>query len=157
MSQEASVPDLLGALLPYFEKVSAEEQPVLLATLERFAAEHYRRWAQQETDAQRRQSFYDCAEREEFIADTVESVVPGAVATARALKERFPEIPQLYANTVCPLSHRVQWKAQIAGELGGASLYRQFADATKDPAVRAKYLLCAQKEEDSVRFLETLV
>lgn len=64
----------------------------LLAMLERFAAEHYRRWAEQEADPSRKQGFLACAAREEFIAETVEGLDPNAQRIAQSLRERFPEI-----------------------------------------------------------------
>jgi hypothetical protein len=149
-------PDLLAILLPFFEKAAPHEHRILLAMLERFAAEHYRRWAAQEADPARKQGFLACAAREEFIAETVEGLDRNAQRIAQSLRERFPEIRQVYADAMHPLSNEAQWKAQAAGELGGARLYRDFAAAETDPDAREKLLLCVVKEEESARFLETL-
>jgi hypothetical protein len=149
-------PDLLGMLLPFFERAAPHEHRMLLAVLERFAAEHYRRWAEQETDPRRKQGFLDCAGREIFIAETVESLEPDAQAMGDSLRARFADMKQAYAEAMKVLSDPVQWKAQAAGERGGAGLHLGFADAETNPEARAKFQLCAQKEEESARFLDTL-
>ena len=39
-----NLPDLLGILTPLFDQCEPQEQRILLAVLERRAAEHYRAW-----------------------------------------------------------------------------------------------------------------
>lgn len=153
----AAVPDLLAILQPFFERAAPHELRLLVAQLERYAAEHYRRWAADEPDAARRQGFLDCALREEFIAETLEDLEPHASRMAQSLRERFPDLRRVYADAMLAVSKTVQWQAQATGEMGAGNLQRNFAEAEPDPAARARLLGCVDKEEESARFLRSLL
>jgi hypothetical protein len=150
------VPDLLAMLLPYFERAAPQEHRMLLAVLERYASEHYQGWAARETDPRRKQGFLDCARREIQIAEIVESLEPNAQAVGDALRARFADMKQAYAEAMKVLSNPVQWKAQAAGERGGAGLHLGFADAETNPEAKAKFKRCAEIEEENAAFLDTL-
>ena len=60
---------LLEVLAPILESAPEEELPLLLAWLERMAAEKYRVWAQQSADDVERKGLMDCAFREDAIAE----------------------------------------------------------------------------------------
>ena len=73
---------LLEVLVPITESVPAQELPLLLAWLERMAADKYRVWAQQATDDVERKGLMDCAFREDAIAEFIEFVEPQAESTS---------------------------------------------------------------------------
>ena len=152
-----NLPDLLGILTPLFDQCEPQEQRILLAVLERLAAEHYRAWAQTLADPQQKQGFIDCAHREEQIAEAMEALDPQAKEIGGSLWKRFPNMRELYADTMRPLSHPQQWQVQSVGELGGARLLRDFAEAETNPDARAALLACAVKDEANGRYLEGIL
>jgi len=155
---EAKLPDLIAILgTPIFDQCAPDEQRILLAVLERLAAEHYVRWADGLSDPSQKQGFLACAAREESIADVVEGLEPRARQIAQDLWARFPHMRTLYAETMQKLDRTEQWTVQSAGEHGGAELLRSFAEAEQNPDRRAKLLACSAKDEENSRFLaETL-
>ncbi len=153
MRDATAAPDLLAILTPLFDQCDKEEQRILLAVLERLAAEHYRAWAAQVSDPVQKQEFLDAAGREEQIAEVVESLDSQAEQKAQALWARFPDMRDIYANTMRPLTLEVQWRVQAKGELGGAQLLRDFAQAETNPEAQEKLLACASKDETNSQFL----
>ena len=152
-----NLPDLLEILTPLFEQCDPQEQRILLAILERLAAKRYRAWAETLTNPQQKQGFLDCAEREEQIAAAVEALNPQAKEIADILWKRLPNIDELYAETMRPLSPSQQWQVQSGGELGGAELLRGFAKAETNPEAREALLACAPKEEASSHYLQDVL
>ena len=91
---------LLEVLVPVIEGAPAEDLPLLLAWLERIAAEKYRVWAQQTTDDVECKGLMDCAFREDAIAEFIEFIEPQAEARTRSLKEQFPDMDALYDSVM---------------------------------------------------------
>jgi hypothetical protein len=136
-----------------FEQCAPDEQRILLAVLERLAAEHYRRWADSLSDPEQKRDFLTAAALEEHIAAVAEGLEPRAEQMARTLWQRFPHMRSLYADAIVPLSHEEQWEVQSIGEHGGAGLWRSFAQAERNPEVRAKLFACAAADEENSQFL----
>ena len=146
------LPDLGAAMAPFFQQLSSREQRLLLARIERAAAGHYREWAEGASEADR-SGFLEAARGEDGIADTLESLDPGARTIEAALQERFPEIEQVYASALAGRTREDQVRIQAAGEVGAAALLRTFADAESDPEARRRLQACAATEESNAAFL----
>jgi hypothetical protein len=153
MSTNTALPDLLALFTPLFEQCAPDEQRILLAVLERLAAEHYRRWAEGLSDPAQQRDFLAAAAREEHIAAVLEGLESRAEQLTRAVWQRFPHLRTLYADAIQPLSREDQWKVQSIGEHGGAELLRSFAAAEANPDARAKLLACAAEDEENSQFL----
>jgi hypothetical protein len=129
---------LAGAL---FAQCPQDQHPVLLAVLERVAADQYRRWAEEVGDAHRA-GMLDCARREEAVAAVLEGQAPDAVATARDLMGRFPDLPARYRSLLEGRSLGEQFAIQATGERAGGELLRSYelADAAKLEDANADFL-----------------
>ncbi|MGH7962036.1 MAG: hypothetical protein ACRERD_09455 [Candidatus Binatia bacterium] len=153
----ADLPDLLAILTPFFDQSAPQEHRILLAVLERLAAEHYRRWAGEVSDPSLKQGLLQAARREEEIAETIESLDPHAQSIAQSLIARFPNARATYADLLKGKSLAEQWQMQSIGERGGGRILRDFAAAESDPGAREKILACAVKDEENSRFLEEVL
>lgn len=151
------LPDLLAILTPFFEQSAPQEHRILLAVLERLAAEHYRSWAEGVKDSSLKQGLLTAAGREEEIAETVESLDPRAQHIAQSLLARFPNARATYADVLKGKSLAEQWQMQSIGERGGGRILRDFAAAEANPDARAKLLACALKDEENAQFLEEVL
>ncbi|MEO0998302.1 MAG: hypothetical protein AAFX58_12370, partial [Pseudomonadota bacterium] len=65
--QSSEFPDIASIVGEALQSVEPALQPLLLAALERFAAERYRIWASTHEDETERAGLLRCAEREEEI------------------------------------------------------------------------------------------
>mgnify|MGYP003638598307 CR=1 FL=1 len=80
-SSDANNPQpLLDALAPVLQKLAPEQAPLLLAALERMAADKYRAWADQTQDPVEKKGLLDCADREEAISEFRETHGSGPIA-----------------------------------------------------------------------------
>ena len=105
-------------------------------------------------DPQQKQSFLACAKYEEQTAEAVEALNPRTKEIADVVRKRLPNIDELYAETMRPLSPSQQWQFQAIGELGGAELLRGFANAETNPEAREALLACAPREAANSHYLE---
>ena len=149
--------DLVQALTPVIEKTAPEELRILLAVLERIAAERYRRWAAESGDAVERGELLRCARREEEIASTLEGMDAEAERVSSGLQMRFPGLRELYGSVFVGQSRARQFEIQAAGELGGAALLRRFAAEEGDPARRKCLRDLAPLEEENTAALRSLL
>ncbi len=147
---------LLGALAPILEELSATDAPLMLAALERMAADKYRGWARETDDKVEQQGLLDCAAREEAIAEFIESLDEDQVAHSSALQQRYPQVQGLYDAVLEGMDRKEQFRRQAAGELGGADFLRQFG-AAYSGAVAAQFEALALGEEANSKFLTVLV
>lgn len=147
---------LLEVLVPILESAPEEELPLLLAWLERMAAEKYRVWAQQSADDVERKGLMDCAFREDAIAEFIEFIEPQAESRTQSLKEQFPDMEALYDSVLAGHDRPEQLRRQAEGELGGASFLRQFAGAHSG-AIAAQFEALAFYEEANSSFLSNLI
>ena len=146
---------LLGALGPILQAVSPEEAPLLLAALERMAADKYRVWAAQTDDPVERAGLLDCAHREVAIAEFIESLDEKNAERTAVLLKRLPDLQALYDGVLAGQDRKEQLRRQAAGELGGADFLRQFR-AAQSGAVAAQFEALALGEEANARFLTVL-
>jgi hypothetical protein len=80
---------MLGQLL---QRVSPAERSLLIALVERLAADRYRGWACEVGDPARASLLLACAEREEEIARRVQALHPDAATVQRDILARNPDL-----------------------------------------------------------------
>jgi hypothetical protein len=133
--------ELRGLAAALFAQCPQEQHWVLLAMLERVAADQYRRWADEVGD-EHRTGILACAAREEQVADVLEAAAPNATATAAALGERFPDLGARYAALLDGRSLVEQFAIQATGERAGGELLRSYAlpDAAELEDANADFL-----------------
>ena len=156
-AQPAELPNVGAVLAPILQRVRAEHQPLLIALAERRAADRYRGWAAEVTDALRRNELVACATREEDIAARIEALYPDAAAIQRELMEANPDLEEINRTLFAdrPLPH--QFAIQAQGERLGAATWRAFAHRTEAPIARETFLACAELEEQSAVVLEAML
>ncbi len=153
---ESALPNLGGVFASVLQRVPEDQQPLLIALAERFAAERYRGWAELAGSAEESARFLACAEREKEIAGRIEGLVSDAAAQQRAILAANPDLPELNRAVFEGRPLAQQFAIQAAGERAGATLWRSFAGTARSEAEREVYLACAGLEEESACFLESL-
>lgn len=147
-------PDLLGAAVgPIFGQLDAREQRVLLAILERMAADSYRGWAADETDPAAKEGLLEAAANEDGIADTLEDLDPDHERIGADLHRRFPQLEGLFGTVLDGRPREEQLRLQMAAENGAGELFRSLAEAETDPRARSKLMACAATEKANAGFL----
>src|SRR5512147_1025829 len=120
MSPAADLPNVGEVLAKILQRVSREQQPLLIAYAERLAAERYRGWAREVGQADRRSGLSACADREEEIARRVEALHPEAAATQRAIVAGNPDLVAINQTLFAPYTLVQQFNLQAQGERLGA-------------------------------------
>jgi hypothetical protein len=139
------------------QNIETKLQPLLLATLERLAAERYRTWAGDHPDPSVREGLLACADREEEIARRVESLDPNAFAIQERLLSDHPELLDLNRTLFEGRPLKVQFAMQAQGEMAGAAAWRAYAAAASDSSARELLQSCSLLEEANADFLRGLV
>jgi hypothetical protein len=147
---------IAGAFEPLLALVAADEIPMVLAILERAAANRYRAWAGQAKSAIEEAGLLACAAREDEIAEFIESLETDAESVAASLHERIPDFEARYDAVMAGLDRTEQLRVQAEGEMGGAGYMQQFAAATEG-AVSARFASLALCEEANSVFLQNLI
>ena len=129
---------------------------MLVAIIERLAAERYRGWIEGTDDPIERAGLHACAAREDEIAVFIESLQPDAAAKTAELNSRFPDLQERYDGLMAGRSRTDQLRIQAEGELGGADYMRQFS-AASEGAVAAGFAALSALEESNSRFLSVLI
>ncbi len=153
-------PDLVTTLAPVLAATDRSDHPLLIAMLERWAAERYREWAEAVGDISHVTLLLACAEREEEIASRVEGLYADAGEVQAALEEANPLLKGALAGgfTWRPIDE--QFATQAAAERLGAATWRSFARharGTDDAAAAEVFESCALMEEASAEVLEQLI
>ena len=151
------LPDLTETLARLLARVPPEERPLLIAIAERLAAERYRRWANESTDASRKAELLACARREEEIAGRIEALYPGAAAIQRDIRGKNPDLDEFNRAIFAERSLPQQFAIQAQGERLGAATWRAFAASESASARREAFLTCAELEEESALVLESIL
>ena len=154
MSKET--PDIASILADALGGVALEDQPVLLAALERFAATRYRGWAEAHPDPEISKGLLACAAREDEIATRVESLYPDAQARQEKLMVDNPELGELNRTLFADRPLAVQFAMQAVGERAGAGAWTAFSAASDDDQVRQTLSGCSPLEAANAEFLESL-
>jgi hypothetical protein len=152
-TQSRSIAEAFEPLLPL---VSPEEVPMVVAILERIAASNYRNWAEQAENSIERDGLLACAQREDEIAEFIESLQADPQGLVASLRERIPDFEQRYDAVMAGLSRTEQLRIQAEGEMGGSGYMSQFAAASEGP-VAARFESLALCEEANSKFLFCLI
>jgi hypothetical protein len=147
---------ITGAFEPLLPLVSPEEVPMVVAILERIAGSKYRIWAEQADNALERDGLLACAQREDEIADFIESLQDDPQGALASLHERIPAFEERYDAVMAGLSRIEQLRVQAEGEMGGSGYMSQFAAATEG-IIAARFESLALCEEANSKFLSGLV
>jgi hypothetical protein len=151
-----TLPSLAELLGPLLRRVSSEHRPLLIAAAERLAANRYRIWADQVTDAKSKTGLLACADREDAIARRIEAMYSNAEALQKNLLAQVPELSEASSSIFSALSLKDQFALQAQGERIGAATWRAYAERASDSKIQEQFLSCAALEEESAAYLESL-
>lgn len=154
-TETTGLPDPSAALAPLFEACPPSERYLLLAVLERIAAGKYREWSRIIGDPEKRRAFDAAAEREEEVAEVLESMSENASWTVEIVKARVPRPVDVYAEIFEPLAFDEQLVVQATAERAGAALLRTFAEEADDPGAKSRLAALADLEEENAETCET--
>jgi hypothetical protein len=144
-------------LRPIVDRVPAEHQRLLIAFLERNAAQRYREWASEAADEAERQALHACAAREEEIATQIEGMTSNAAEVQESLLVHVPALRSGFDSVFGNASRREQMAIQAAAERLGAGVWRGFAAAETDQGNTSTLERCARLEEESAACLERML
>ena len=150
------LPDIGTIVRGALERVEPRLHPLFIALAERLAAQRYRGWAK-EADASARSGLLACAEREDQIADRIAALYPDAAALQAKLRTDHPELDGMADAIFAGRPLAQQFAIQAAGERAGAGAWRLFAAQAPNDAARRTLLACAELEEASAVYLESLL
>ena len=155
-SDASELPNLAEVLGGVLERIPRDQQPLFVAIAERLAAERYRGWAAQPSYDTHRNQLLACAQREEEIADRIESLYPDAAAVRRDILAKNPDLEEINRGLFAgrPLSEQLTIQAQ--GERLGAATWRSFARGASR-AFHEAFQACALLEEESAAALEAIL
>lgn len=153
----SEIPQIAEILAEALRVIDPKLQPILLAKLERLAAARYRIWANDYTDQAVRNSLLACADREEEIANRVESLEPNAAAIQDRLLSDHPELLELNRTLFEGRPLKVQFAMQAEGERAGAAAWRAYAAAAPELRVRKLLESCSALEQANADFLQGLL
>jgi hypothetical protein len=156
-NNEAAIPDIAEILAGVLRNIEPRLQPLLLAKLERLAAQRYRAWASDYPDLSAREGLLACADREEEIAKRVESLAPNASAIQDKLLSDRPELLNLNRTLFEGRPLKIQFAMQADGERAGAAAWRAYAAGASDPSVQELLGSCSPLEQQNADFLQTLL
>jgi len=156
-NNESTIPNVAEILSQVLRNIETGRQPLLLAALERLAAERYRTWASEHPDPSVREGLLACADREEEIARRVESLDPNAFAIQDKLLSDHPELLDLNRTLFEGRPLKVQFAMQAQGEMAGAAAWRAYAAAASDSSAQESLQSCSPLEEANAAFLRGLL
>ncbi|HTG16877.1 MAG TPA: hypothetical protein VK747_16640 [Blastocatellia bacterium] len=157
-NNERTIPNVAEILSQVLRNIEPPLQPLLLAALERLAAERYRSWAGDDhPNPSVREGLLACADREEEIARRVESLDPNASAIQDKLLSDHPELLDLNRTLFEGRPLKVQFAMQAQGEMAGAAAWRAYAAAASDSSARELLQSCSRLEEANAAFLRGLL
>ncbi len=151
------IPNVAEILAGVLRNIDPKIQPLLLAKLERLAAQRYRTWASDYPDPAAKEGLLACADREEEIASRVESLEPNASANQARLLSDHPELLDLNRTLFEGRPLKVQFAMQADGERAGAAAWKAYAAGASHPSVRELLESCSPLEQENADFLQTLL
>ena len=154
---QTTLPNIAEILAGVLRNIDPKLQPLLLAKLERLAAQRYRTWANDHPDPAVKEGLLACADREEEIASRVESLEPNASAIQARLLSDHPELLDLNRTLFEGRPLKVQFAMQADGERAGAAAWRAYAAGASDPSVRELLQSCSAMEQANADFLQALL
>jgi hypothetical protein len=154
---ESGIPNIAKILVGVLRNIDPKLQPMLLAKLERLAAQRYRTWASDHPDQSVKEGLLACADREEEIARRVESLEPTAAAIQDKLLSDNPELSDLNRTLFEGRPLEVQFAMQAEGERAGAAAWGAYGAAASDPSAQELLQSCSPLEQANADFLQTLL
>jgi hypothetical protein len=154
---QTKIPNVAEILAGVLLTIDPKLQPLLLAKLERFAAQRYRTWASDHPDQSVKEGLLACSDREEEIARRVESLVPDASVIQEKLLSDHPELTDLNRTLFEGRPLKVQFAMQAEGERAGATAWKAYAVAASEPSVKELLQSCSPLEQANADFLQTLL
>ncbi|MBA2609821.1 MAG: hypothetical protein H0U92_12825 [Actinobacteria bacterium] len=157
---ENPVPDIITTLAPVLDATDPSDHPLLVAMLERWAAERYREWADAVGDIGQVTALTACAEREEEIAARVEALYSDSDAVQERLAAANPLLKGALGGSYTWRPIDEQWALQAEAERLGAATWRSFAKqslARADTDAADVFEQCALMEEASAEVLENFL
>ena len=154
---ESNSPNIVEILAGVLRNIGPNLQPLLLAKLERLAAQRYRTWASDHSNPVAKEGLLACADREEEIAKRVESLEPNASAIQARLLSDHPELLDLNRTLFEGWPLKVQFAMQADGERAGAVAWKAYAAGASDPSVRELLQSCSFLEQRNADFLQSLL
>ena len=124
---DVSIPNFGELLAEHLGAVPPEAYPYLLSQLERTAAARYRDWA--EAVPEHRDGLMACAEREDQIADRVESLFPPSDDHRVLVDAIVPKARATYYSVFEPFSAVEQMTIQANAERQGANAWQNLKAA----------------------------
>jgi alkylhydroperoxidase family enzyme len=155
-TSDIELPDIAEFLGRLLQRVSPEQQPLLLAHRECLAAARYRDWADEVAKPDLRAGLHACADREDEIARRVQSLYPEADSSQRDLVAKTSDLTDIGRSLFAGLPLYQQFIQQARGERLGAATWRSFAQDAKTVDARDAFLTCALLEEQNAAFLESI-
>lgn len=155
-NEQNEIPNIVEILRAALQKVDPRIQPLMLAKLERLAAQRYRAWAAECEDSVR-EGLLACADREDEIARRVESLTNDAAAIQDRLSSDYPELMELNRTLFAGRPLKVQFAMQADGERAGAAAWNSFAAVTQDLSSQELLRGCSALEQANADFLQTLL
>ena len=155
-ASDRDIPNIAELLAGVLRKIDSKLQPLLLARLERLAAERYRTWAGDQSDPSVKGGLLACADREEEIARRVESLEPNASAIQDKLLSENSDLLDLNRTLFEGRPLKVQFAMQAEGERAGAAAWRAYAAGALDRSAQALLESCSTLEQANADFLQTL-
>ncbi len=154
---QSTIPNVAEILRQALRDIDPTLQPLLLAKLERLAAERYRRWASEHPDPSVKEGLLACADREDEIASRVESLNPNAAAIQDKLFSDNPDLLELNRTLFEGRPIKAQFAMQAQGEMAGATAWKAYGAAASDPLAGELLQSCGPLEESNAAFLQTLL
>jgi hypothetical protein len=154
---ERNIPNIAEILAGVLRNIDPKLQPMLLAKLERLAAQRYRTWASDHPDQSVKEGLLACADREEEIARRVESLEPNASAIQDKLLSDNPALLDLNRTLFEGRPLDVQFAMQADGERAGAAAWGAYAAAASDRSAQELLQSCSPLEQANADFLQTLL
>jgi len=155
-NEQNQIPNIAEILRTALQRIDTSLQPLLLAKLERLAAQRYRTWAA-ESEESVRDGLLACADREEEIARRVESLVNDAAAIQDRILSENPDLLELNRTLFAGRPLKVQFAMQADGERAGAAAWNAFAAVPKEPSSQELLRSCSALEQANADFLQTLL
>ncbi len=157
MNQTSDIPDIGAILGAAMQAIDPADRPLLLAALERLASQRYRDWANEHPDESVKRGLNECAEREQEIAQRVESVFTDAAEVQQRLLADNPDLEELNRTLFEGRPLNVQFAMQAQGERAGAAAWASFAAVANDERVKTMLESCGPLEEANAEFLDALI
>jgi len=154
--EQKEIPNIVEILRAALQRIDTSLQPLLLAKLERLAAQRYRTWAAK-SEEPTRAGLLACADREEEIASRVEFLVSDAASIQDRILSENQDLLELNRTLFEGRPLTVQFTMQAEGERAGAAAWNAFAAATQDPLSQEVLRSCSTLEQANADYLRTLL